>query len=410
MRAELSGLPGAAKQIFQGATIRDSGLEARQPAGDGDTAGVFKTIDRHILGEWLVILAIVTGATFGLLMLEDMFGGIRRLLRFGAGIGQIGFYYLILAPSFLKMVLPVSILISLLYSLGRMHRNNEFTALRSAGFGLFRMTRWIWVAGVLFSGILFFLQGGVIPWSVEQSRRLRNNLEFAHQVEVAGTSEAGLVYGLAFDNQRDNRLWYVNRFSEYSFRAYGITVSEMDASRREIRRIMAREGYFDEVDRVWVFLDGRDTSFDPVSGDVIRPVTFETLSLPGERDDPRMMLLLGEDAEDLSFFEVRSIMQTLTPEENPKLLSHAVHYHQMLAETMRCLLMVGLAIPFAMTGVRTNPAVGVSKSLGLFLTYYLLTVVSTTLAERGLVDPLLAAWFPNLIMMAVALWLMRKLF
>ncbi|MEZ5275814.1 MAG: LptF/LptG family permease [Opitutaceae bacterium] len=371
---------------------------------------MFKTLDRHILSEWLAILGLVTGATFGLLMLEDMFGGIRDLLRFGASIGQIGFYYLILAPSFLKMVLPISILISLLYSLGRLHRNNEFTALRSAGIGLVRMTRWIWVVGFVLSGLLFFLQGGVIPWSVEQSRRLWDNLEFAHQAQVADTDEVGLVYGLAFDNQRDNRLWYINRFSEYSFRAYGLTMSEMDSSRREVRRIMASEGYFDEVDGVWVFLKGRDIGFDPETGDVIRPVAFERLTLPADRDDPRTMLLLGEDAKDLSFFELRSIMQTLTPEENPKLLSHAVYYHQMLAETMRCLLMVGLAIPFAVTGVRTNPAVGVSKSMGLFLVYYLLTVVSTTVAERGLVDPLLAAWFPNLIMLTVALWLMRKLF
>ena len=128
-------------------------------------------------------------------------------------------------------------------------------------------------------------------------------------------------------------------------------------------------------------------------------MAFEEEILPGVRDDPRLMLLLRQDAEDLSFFEVRQILETLTPKENPKLLSHAVYYHQMLAETMRCLIMVGLAIPFAMTGVRANPAVGVSKSLALFLGYYLLTVVSTTLAERGFVEPLLAAWFPNLIMM-----------
>ncbi len=371
---------------------------------------MFKTIDRHILSEWLVILAMVTGATFGLLMLEDMFGGVRKLLAFGASFSQIAFYYLILAPSLLKMVLPISILISLLYSLGRLHRNNEFTAMRSAGIGMVRMTRWIWAVGILLSAVLFFLQGGVIPWSVEQSRILWNNLQFAHQAEMGETEEVGLVYGLAFDNQHDNRLWYLNRFSEYSYRAYGLTMSQMDASRREIRRIMATEGYYDEVDATWVFINGRDSTFDPESGDMTRSIAFEQISLPGLRDDPRLMLLLSQDAKDLSFFELRWALDTLTPKENPKLLSHAVYYHQMLAETMRCLIMVSLAIPFAMTGVRTNPAVGVSKSLGLFLVYYFLTVVSTTMAERGVVDPLLAAWFPNIIMLIVALWLMRKLY
>ncbi len=357
-----------------------------------------------------MVLGLVTGATFGLLMLQDMFGGIRNLLRFGASVGQIGYYYLILAPSFLVMVLPVSILISLLYSLGLLHRNNEFTALRAAGVGLLRMTRWIWIMGFLLSGLLFVLQGGVIPWSVEQSRRLWDNLEFAHEAEATDVEQVGLLYGLAFDNQRENRLWFVNRFSEYSFRAYGITLSLMDEQRREVRRLMATEGFYDDVDQAWVLLNGRESLFDPETGDMVGSKAFEQQTLSDVGDDPRLMLLLGKDADDLSFFEVRQILETLTPEENPKLLSHAVYYHQMLAETMRCLIMVGLAIPFAVTGVRANPAVGVSKSLALFLGYYLLTVLSTTMAERGFVEPLLAAWFPNLIMMVIALWLIRKLY
>ncbi|RKX32200.1 MAG: YjgP/YjgQ family permease [Verrucomicrobia bacterium] len=404
MRFELSALPWRANHFFP------SIFSSRQGGWGPNTDSVFKTLDRHILVEWLVVLGLVTGATFGLLMLQDMFGGVRNLLRYGASVGQIGFYYLILAPSFLSMVLPVSILISLLYSLGRLHRNNEFIALRSAGIGLLRMTRWIWIMGFLLSGLLFFLQGGVIPWSVEQSRRLWDNLVFAHQAKATEVEQVGLVYGLAFDNQRENRLWFVNRFSEYSYRAYGITLSQMDEQRREVRRVMATEGFYDDVDRAWVFLNGREMSFDPETGDMVGSKAFDQQILSGIEDDPRLMLLLGKDADDLSFFEVRKILETLTPEENPKLLSHAVYYHQMLAETMRCLIMVGLAIPFAVTGVRANPAVGVSKSLALFLAYYILTVLSTTLAERGFVEPLLAAWFPNLIMMVIALWLMRKLY
>ncbi len=404
MRFESSARPWRAKQFFR------SIFSSRQGGRCPNTASVFKTLDRHILMEWLVVLGLVTGATFGLLMLQDMFGGIRNLLRFGASVGQIGYYYLILAPSFLVMVLPVSILISLLYSLGLLHRNNEFTALRAAGVGLLRMTRWIWIMGFLLSGLLFVLQGGVIPWSVEQSRRLWDNLEFAHEAEATDVEQVGLLYGLAFDNQRENRLWFVNRFSEYSFRAYGITLSLMDEQRREVRRLMATEGFYDDVDQAWVLLNGRESLFDPETGDMVGSKAFEQQTLSDVGDDPRLMLLLGKDADDLSFFEVRQILETLTPEENPKLLSHAVYYHQMLAETMRCLIMVGLAIPFAVTGVRANPAVGVSKSLALFLGYYLLTVLSTTMAERGFVEPLLAAWFPNLIMMVIALWLIRKLY
>ena len=65
--------------------------------------------------------------------------------------------------------------------------------------------------------------------------------------------------------------------------------------------------------------------------------------------------------------------------------------------------------PFAVTGVRVNPAVGVSKSFGLFFLYYILDNVASSLATKQLVDPQLAAWLPNLGMAALAIWLFSRL-
>jgi lipopolysaccharide export system permease protein len=42
-----------------------------------------------------------------------------------------------------------------------------------------------------------------------------------------------------------------------------------------------------------------------------------------------------------------------------------------------------------------NPAVGVSKSIGLFLLYYIFTSLATTLAAKGFVEPSVAAWLPH---------------
>jgi len=66
-------------------------------------------------------------------------------------------------------------------------------------------------------------------------------------------------------------------------------------------------------------------------------------------------------------------------------------------------------VPFAVSGVRVNPAVGVSKSIGLFFLYYILMNLASSLATKGVLEPLLAAWVPNLGMAAIGLWLFVRL-
>jgi lipopolysaccharide export system permease protein len=88
---------------------------------------------------------------------------------------------------------------------------------------------------------------------------------------------------------------------------------------------------------------------------------------------------------------------------------YAVRYYGLIADTLGPLIVIAIAIPFAITGVRVNPAVGVSNSIGLFFLYYLLSNFAASLATKQLVDPLFAAWMPNAGMAAVALWFFVRL-
>ena len=56
-----------------------------------------------------------------------------------------------------------------------------------------------------------------------------------------------------------------------------------------------------------------------------------------------------------------------------------------------------------------NPAVGVSKSIGLFFLYYVLANFSNSLATKGYLDPAFAAWLPNAGLTALALWFFARL-
>ena len=362
------------------------------------------TIERHILGEWLKTLGLVLAATLGLLLLQELYDSFRDLLDDGAAGSDIAVYYAVRMPGYLTVVLPLALLISLLYSLGQLHRNNEFTAMRAAGLSLFSLTRGIWVIGVLCCCLMWVCNSRVVPWSVEESRRIKDGLEFRHQARVDGAERAGLVKSVTFDNRTDGRLWFINRYSRFTGRAYGVTVSILDARRREVTRYLAREAEYLPATRNWTFRDGSELDFDVETDEMVRPTQFSERSFPGFHENPQLMLLIDRNPIDLSFRELRQMIDYLTSEGNPKVTKYAMRYYGLIADTLGCLIVIGIAIPFAVSGVRVSPVVGVSKAIGLFFAYYLLTNLANTIGGRELLTPEAAAWLPNLAMAGVAGW------
>jgi lipopolysaccharide export system permease protein len=368
---------------------------------------VFRILDRHVLFEWLKILGLVVGATFGLQMIFSLYDTYKDLRDFGATAGEMALYYAVRAPSNLSLVVPIAVLVSLLYAMGLLHRHNEIVAMRAAGVGLLRMTRWVWVCAAGLSALMFQLNGSVIPWSVEQSRLIFENLKFSHQAEQAGDGAAvGLVSGVGYHNRVAGRAWMLARFSPYSNRGFGVQLSFLGANGREERRLLASEGFWDETARGWTLVNGRETWFSPEDGEILRTVAFERRDLPEVNDDPHWMLLFDKRPKDLSFFELSEILASPESAEHPRLAAYAVRWHSLMAGAFSCLIVAGLAVPFAVSGVRVNPAVGVSKSLALFFLYYLLATIGTMLGDQGAVPAWVAAWLPNGFMAAFAAWLM----
>src|SRR5258708_37551001 len=345
----------------------------------------------------------------GLLFMQELYNSFRDLLDFGAAATDVLTYYAVLMPSYLSVVLPLALLISVLFSLGKLHRYNEFTAMRAAGIGLFRITRVIWLMGLVCCGLSLYLNAQLIPWSVESSNKIFENLKFRYQAKALGAEKVGIVNSVAFDNQRQNRMWYINRYSRVTQRAYGVTLSELDGRRREKTRIISKEAWFDRKENVWVFVDGREIWYDPEAGDTTRSVPFTQKRYRQVNADPHLLLIMDQKPEDLSFFQLRRIVDYFTIEENPKLTRYAVPYYRLLPDTLATLIVLVIPIPFAVSGVRVSPAVGVSKSLGLFFVYYVLTSFAKLLGGRDIIDPLLAAFLPNLTMLGVAILLFLRM-
>ncbi len=367
------------------------------------------TFDRHLLREWLSILGLVLVLVCGLLLVQVMYDDFRDLREAGAHAGDLLRYSAVAIPGFLAVTLPIVLLVTTLYVLGRLHKANEITAMRSAGVGFARLMAPIWLAGLLCCGLSWWLSATVVPWSVETSRLMKEGFQFSKQAKELRPDLIGAVFSVGFDNPDGRRMWFFNRYSKFTKRAYGVSVSEMDVRRRVTSRLVASEAWYDEGRHGWVFINGRVMGFNPESGENMSSTPFSELFIARYQEDPRLMMLIDRRPIDLSFEELRQLDDYFSRENNPKAVPYAVRYYGLIADILGPLIVIAIAIPFAVSGVRVNPAVGVSKSIGLFFLYFVLKSFAESLATKQYIDPAMAAWMPDIGMAGLAALLFLRL-
>lgn len=361
-------------------------------------------IDRHILREWLGILGLVLAAMLGLLVMHALYDELDDLLQLGADVAEVAAYCLVKTPGFLATLLPLCLLVSLLYALGKLHHSNEITAMRAAGLGLARITRSVWIVGALFCALVWWLNATVVPWSVEETRKLWDQLQVRQQVTGQAASTVAARAAVTFENGTDHRLWFINRFSNFTGRAYGLTISERDEEGRELTRWLAAEGWRDPKGGGWTLRDGRELTFDPVSGEVLKPAAFREKKIARFDEDPALMQVYDAKPEALSLFELRRVIAHHRETNSPKLRAYELRLASVLAESLMPLVIIAFAVPFAVAGVRVNPAVGVSKALGLFVVYFIAMRLGLVLGGRGALSPTVAAVLPHIALLGAGAW------
>jgi lipopolysaccharide export system permease protein len=356
-------------------------------------------LDRLVLSEWLKMLMLFLLVKMGLFLVADIQNRMDKLIASGATAREIMGYYLILTPTFLPTVLPLAVLISLLASLGIMHRRLEIVAMRNAGLSLLRITRSVWLVGGGLCVLLFYLNAHFVPWSKEASREMLDQFRFRGELQAdKSAEEVGLVHNLTFNNAEEGRRWFLNRFSEYDYTGYGVTISILDKAGRESTRLLANRGYYNDTVGHWVLLNGREVTFDPESGDAIRNLGFDERSSPELTEDPVLMQYLRKKPQDLSFWQLGRVRDALERSNNPTAHKYALRLYRILVNPLDVLIAIALAVHFAIGPIRANPLMGIVKAVGLYLVYFLATQVFGVLSGER-VPAFAAALAPSLLML-----------
>ena len=111
-----------------------------------------RILDRYVIRNFLQAYIYCIIGFLSIWLIFDISDNISTFIDQRLGLVRVAHYYLTQVPQILVILLPVSLLLALLFSLGRMSRANEIVSMLTAGISIPRVLRPLFLIGLLTVG------------------------------------------------------------------------------------------------------------------------------------------------------------------------------------------------------------------------------------------------------------------
>jgi len=326
------------------------------------------------------------------------------------------------AMGYLTIVLPVSLLLAVLYTLTYHARHNEITAMRATGVSLWRVSVPYFFVGFLSSLALFALNEYWVPRSGDWANRILNR--YVAKQEDLGAQNHNTDFAT-----REHRVWH---FSEFRVKELELLNPEVSWTLPDGRWQEVRAHHARFTNGIWTFFNATEYS-QLTNRDLVPTLVTNVLAMPQLTETPRQIESEAEFSRYLDqhssrnadiplsvIFEYLRLHPGLAPgggfplfsaHPNPEFKRAYLmltKLHGRLAAPWTCLVVVFIAIPFGAATGRRNLFVGVAGSISICFSYFVIEQVSVALGYGGYLAPWLAGWLPNIVFGATGLWLMAR--
>ncbi len=340
-----------------------------------------KTLDRYLLREVLTHFSLGLAVIVLLFLAGAVYEVLAPLVAKGADPYTLLLYLLYRTPEAVVRGAPVAYLFALLFLLSRLAEDSELKALLALGIPRERVLFPFLALGGVLALLGFLLGESLVPKALAQGQDLLRR-------QVLERPRALLSPGTTFQDAR-GRVVYVGEVA-------GERIGKLRVLSREEVLLAERGSFGGGVLRVEGGLrityegDRPRTLTRFQQGElVLKDLTFEPWQNPANRMTLRE---LKQEVERLKAMGVKAGLEATT---------YYRRFAEPAASLVFALFAVGLAF-YLLGGSRSLGLVGVAV---LTFFYYATWSVGRIMGEQNALDPLLAAWGPNLVYGALGLFL-----
>jgi len=358
---------------------------------------------RYILCDVLLHTMLGLFAITLLLVVQNVLRFVEDLLAAGVGLGALGQLIALVLPAYASYAIPTALLFGILISFGRMSADGEIVAMRACGVSVARLLPPAIALGAVAALLTGYMLFDVHPRARYAMRTLARQL--ASSIDVV---EPGRF--MAFGD----RLLYVHARGDSSCPLQGILIGDASEDERSFyaaARCGSLEGDASGRELAFVLHDGSIHFRDP-DPTRYRRIKFETMRTSVDisvyTDRPPL-------SKDLRFSELLAARRLPSDDKERKRLEGSsgtaldVQIHRRLSFPLASLLLAVVAVPLGIRPVRAGRSMGALTAIGVMALYWVLFSLGEMAAERGVGPAWLGLWAPNFVVLALGIWLVRRI-
>ena len=347
---------------------------------------------KELLGPFILSVAIL----LFLLLTQQMLRLVELLIDKGVEPVAVVKLFIYLLPSFLVLTLPIAMLIASISAFNRMSADYEIVAFKSAGVGVYRLLKPVALFSALVCGLVYYLSIVAMPWSGSSLKDLALKL-LKKQVSI------GIEEG-AFNDLFQNMVVYVDEMPTF-MDLRGIFIYDLRIP-DEPHLIMAKQGSLvNDPETDTLVLNLMDGSLHQKGK---TPQQYQRIIFSSYHIKFDLNTLLsqspGMTREPLTLTEIKKQLQT-TQGQDSQWLRRLQAYYRNYSLPLACLIFGILGMPLGIHTHRAGRLGGFAMGVLVVGLYYLLMISGDFLVTTRFFPPLLAAWFPNIVLGIGALFL-----
>ena len=352
-------------------------------------------LDKYVLRKFIINLLISIGAFVIIFLVVDLIENIDKFIDRDAEVSTVFFYYIYYIPYIINLTLPISMLLSCLFTLGSMSQHNEIVAQKSAGISLYRIFTPLFILAFLISIGAGLFSEFVVPWT-NQERLDLYRYEIKKHPKNLG-SKRNNIYLQDAANRKISIAFFNGRTNE----AKKVSLQYFDG-RQLVKRTDAKTMRW--LEDSWVLHDVIERVFEDT---VVTTSKYEQLIQTDLKFKPENLLELQKKPEEMSFFELQTFIKEMTT-IGAEVRKWIVELYLKISYPFANFIIILFGAPIAARKRRSGTAVGIGISLLICFVYFLFIRIGQVMGHQGTLTPWLGAWLGNIIFGTAGLYTLIK--
>lgn len=352
-----------------------------------------RILDRYVVREFLRLFLLFSIAAPMLFVVGDLTDNIDTYMERGYTGAQIALSYLYQLPLFIMYSFPIAALIGTVFTVNNMTRHSELTAAKAGGISFWRILAPLPAIGILLTFVALGLSE-LVPITT----RMR--------AELLGQQSSNRSIRSDFVYRAGNGFVYQVRRLDLSSSSMASVVVEREGNEpeRPSIHIKAADGVWDKEDG-WTLSQGQMRLF--FGPDAERQFSFKQMKIVDFDETPEELLAEPREPEQMGYRELARFIEIIQ-RSGGEPLQLMVEQAQKIALPVATLLIILFGAPLANSTQRGGAAYGIGVSLGITVAYLMAFKVFGAMGSAGAIDPMIAAWVPNILLLVASGFLLAR--